>query len=116
MNLNVVFTGPAVMNDGKIVTRRELTQACVACGITIQSSVRKDTNFLVASREDTVKAQNAAMRGLAVMPYESFIASFLSGVELTGAGKPDPFTDVVKIRGSSREFQGQEQLGLLDVL
>lgn len=116
MNLNVVFTGPAVIEGGKIVTRAVLTQACVDHGFTIQSSVRKDTNLLVASRTDTVKAQNAALRGLAVMPYESFIASFLNGVELTGAGTPDPFTDVVRTKRNTTAFFDPKQLALLDML
>ncbi|MCO5157911.1 MAG: hypothetical protein M9945_14375 [Aquamicrobium sp.] len=116
MHINVVFTGPAVTSGGKIITRKELTQACTAAGLTVQSTVRRDTDFLVSSRTDTVKARNAKLRGLTVMPYESFINGFLDGVELSGAGTFDPFTDVVAKKRRPPAFSDGEQLALMDVL
>lgn len=94
--LNVVFTGPAFDNGGHSVVRADLIQACKATGkFVVQSSVRVDTDLLVASRTDTVKAKSAAEKGLQVLSYPQFIRSFLSTVDLKLGAKPNRFTDLV---------------------
>ena len=66
--MNVVFTGPAFDSEGKSVLRADLTYACIVKGnLTVQDGIQADTNALVASRTDTVKAMNAAKRGIAVL-------------------------------------------------
>ncbi len=93
---NVVFTGPAFDNAGHAVVRADLIAACKATGkLAVQSSVRPDTNPIVASRTDTVKAKAAAARGLTVLTYPQFIRSFLSNVDLKLGAKPNRFTDLV---------------------
>ena len=94
--LNVVFTGPAFDNGGHAVVRADLIAACKATGkFAVQSSVRTDTDLLVASRTDTVNAKSAKERGIEVLSYPQFIRSFLSDVDLKRGAKPDKFTDLV---------------------
>ena len=72
--MNVVFTGPAFDSEGKSVLRADLSYACIVKGnLTVQDGIQADTNALVASRTDTVKAMNAAKRGIAVLTYPEFI-------------------------------------------
>src|SRR5271157_5732304 len=96
--MNLVFTGPAFDNGGHGVVRADLIAACKATGkFNVQSFVRADTDLLVASRTDTVKAKNAKERGLEVLSYPQFIRSFLSTVELKRGAKPDKYTDLVDL-------------------
>jgi hypothetical protein len=94
--LNVVFTGPAFDNAGHAVVRADLIEACKATGkFAVQSAVKPNTDLLVASRTDTVKAKAAAAKGLEVITYPQFIRSFLSNVELKTGAKPNRYTDQV---------------------
>jgi hypothetical protein len=94
--MNVVFTGPAFDNGGHAVVRADLVAACEATGkFAVQSSVRMDTDLLVASRTDTVKARSAKERGVEVLSYPQFIRSFLSDVDLKRGSKPDKLNDLL---------------------
>jgi hypothetical protein len=93
--MNIVFTGPAFDNNGQSVVRDNLVSACAACGHVVQRAVKPDTDLLIASRTDTVKAKMAAGRGLTVMTYPSFIAKFLGSVEVPRGAKPNKYIDVV---------------------
>lgn len=78
--LNVVFTGPAFDKNGNSVLRADLAYACtLKGGIAVQNAVKPDTNVLIASRKDTVKAKAADQRGVAVFTYPEFISRFLAG-------------------------------------
>lgn len=72
--INVVFTGPASDAENSPILRADLTAAAVEAGMTVQRAVRADTHMLVASRVDTVKAREAAHRGLVVVSYPTFLA------------------------------------------
>jgi len=101
--MNVVFTGPAAFGN-QVVYRRVLEEACEKRGnIRVQKSVNADTNFLVASRIDTVKAQRAVESGIAVLDYEDFIGKFLAGIEFANAGEPHPIVDKFPKFGSLEE-------------
>lgn len=94
--MKVVFTGPAFDNTGHSIVREDLIAACAGTGkFQVQASVRKDTELVVASRTDTVKAKAASARGLTVLTYPQFINRFLAGVELNRGSRPNKFTDVV---------------------
>jgi hypothetical protein len=94
--LGVVFTGPAVDNAGRSITRAALTHACMKVGaFEVQPSIRATTKILVASRKDTVKARHAAERGLPVMTYPEFINHYLKEVPIESAGQFNPWTDKV---------------------
>ena len=94
--MNVVFTGPAIDGNGHSIVRAQLTMACQAKGnLRVQASVRPDTDVLVASRTDTVKAKTAAARGVAVFTYPEFINRFLTKVEIVTGGKPSKYVDAV---------------------
>jgi hypothetical protein len=94
--IKVAFTGPAFDNAGHSVVRADLIAACQMTGkFAVQSSVRPDTNLLVASRTDTVKAKAAAEKGIGVLTYPQFIRSFLSNVEIKKGAKPNRYTDLV---------------------
>lgn len=90
--LNVVFTGPAVNGAGSLILRDNLIKACSA-KMVVQKSVTGETNLLVASRTDTVKAKKAAARGVDVMGYPEFLARYLDGVCIETAGKASPWVD-----------------------
>ena len=95
--MNVVFTGPAFDSLGQSVARSNLISACKAVGYVVQSSVRGDTDLLVASRTDTVKAKTAEGQGKKVMTYPEFIGQFLSGIEIPTEGRPVKYTDQVDL-------------------
>lgn len=92
---HVVFTGPAKFN-GEPVVRSDLTSAAVKAGYVVRDKVDAQTNLLVASRTDTVKAKAAEAMGITVIDYQMF------GVILQQAGqpilksgeKPNPYVDV----------------------
>ena len=89
----IVFTGPGIGLHDEPITRAELKAAAEARGHTIRQSVTLDTEMLVASRTDTVKARRAAERGILVIDYKAFVAECLDGrVPRTGA-QPDLFID-----------------------
>ena len=115
--MNVVFTGPAFDSEGKSVLRADLTYACIVKGnLTVQDGIQADTNALVASRTDTVKAMNAAKRGIAVLTYQEFIANFLRGVEIKKGGKPNKYTDQIDLDLLVPDFTDGSLLEKLDVL
>jgi hypothetical protein len=92
--MGVVFTGPAVDNAGRSITRAALTSACAkAGGFEVQPSIRVSTHLLVASRKDTVKAKRAAERGLPVLTYPEFINHYLKEVPIESVGTFNPWTD-----------------------
>ena len=77
--MNIVFTGPGTGLDGAPVTRAALKTAAEAKGHTVRASLTLDTEMLVASRTDTVKACKAAQRGVLVVDYPTFVAECLDG-------------------------------------
>lgn len=89
--LKVVFTGPAVDRNGKSVVRADLVEACIKLGIIVQTRVGADTNLLVASRTDTVKARAAV--SIPTVDYPTFITWIFGGsIDATGRDA-DPFVD-----------------------
>lgn len=115
--LRVVFTGPAVDGYGNSILRANLIDACLSTGeIDVQSSVRKDTHAVVASRTDTVKAKGAASRGLIVLTYPEFIARYLRGVKIPTNGAANPYTDKIDPDLLVPDFTGGKALADLDVL
>lgn len=94
--ISVVFTGPAVDNAGRSITRAALTNACMQVGtFEVHPSIRTTTHLLVASRKDTVKAKRAAERGLPVLTYPEFINHYLKEVPIEAGGQFNPWTDKV---------------------
>jgi hypothetical protein len=113
----VVFTGPAFDGNGNSIIRADLTHACMKKGnLRVQNRVLGDTDILVASRGDTVKAKGASQRGIAVFTYAEFISRFLQGVELTTGGKANSFVDSVKTAKSYPQFVSGAALAQIDVL
>jgi hypothetical protein len=116
-SMNVVFTGPAFDSNGHSIVRSELAYACLCKGnLSVQSSVRGDTDVLVASRTDTVKAKNASLRGIAVFTYPEFIAKFLQDVPIKLGGKPNHYTDKVDTDLLVPDFTKGKSLEQLDLL
>jgi len=93
--MNIVFTGPASDVAGFSVVRSDLIAACAASGHAVQRAVKPDTDLLVASRTDTVKAKAALLRGVEVMTYPTFLAKVLGSVAIPRGSRPDKYTDVV---------------------
>jgi hypothetical protein len=102
--MKVVFTGPAVDNAGHSITRDNLTLACKKAGVTVQTAVRQDTELLVASRKDTVKAKNAGATGLTVLTYPEFIGRYLRTVDIVHGGTPNRYTDKVDLDMLAPDF------------
>ena len=82
----------------------------------VQSSVRSDTNMVVASRLDTVKAKSAASRGLPVVTFPEFIAQFLGAVEMERGAVPNKYTGSVIQDMLVPVFVKFSQLEAIDVL
>lgn len=118
--MNVVFTGPAVTGEGAMITRANLAKACMQKGnLTVQPSVRADTDVLVASRTDTLKAKKAQERGITVLTYPEFINHFLGQVELAADGHFNPYTVAWKHLDKDLlvpDFTDPEELALIDLL
>ena len=92
--LKVVFTGAAVDSYGRTVARDNLISACTEKGgIFVQTKVDANTNMLVASRVDTIKAKAAKAKGIPVVTYPQFISGFLRGAPLKTGGQLNPYTD-----------------------
>lgn len=91
--MKVVFTGAAMNPDGSNVVRAALQSACAELGMVMQKSVQKDTELLVASRTDTVKAMAAEQRGIKVMSYPDFITKYLGGHVENADHKADAIVD-----------------------
>jgi BRCA1 C Terminus (BRCT) domain. len=116
--MRVVLTGPAIDGCGKAILRANLIKACKEAGIEVQGSVRADTTLLVASRTDTVKAKAAESRGIPVVTYPQFIATFLRGINIEEGGAPNPYTDKVNLDMLVPDFTNgkQVELELMDIL
>jgi hypothetical protein len=72
------------------------------------------TDMLVASRIDTAKASKAADRGITIMTYPEFIATFLAGVTIPKNGTANRYVDAFRaVRASFAP--SQEALATLDV-
>jgi NAD-dependent DNA ligase len=69
----IVVTGRAYSN-GRFIERDHLTQMCNIRGIVIESKISRNTQFLVASRKDTMKAQEARYENVPVLTYDQFFA------------------------------------------
>lgn len=113
--IRVVFTGPAFDSAGHSIIRNDLMIACKGIA-TVQSSVQPDTEYVVASRKDTVKAKKAAMRGIPVLAYPEFIARFLTGVAIRTGSKPCKYTDKIDVDSLVPVFLTGEQLATIDSL
>lgn len=94
--MRVCFTGPAIDSIGNSILRADLIDACKELELIVHSSVRADTDVLVASRTDTTKAQNAVKRGVKVMGYPEFINRVLGGREIKSSGRLNLYTDYAK--------------------
>lgn len=115
--MNVVFTGPAFDSSGRSVIRADLTYACIEKGyLVVQSGIQADTDILVASRLDTVKAKHAAIRGVKVYTYPEFIAQYLSGVPIKAGGVANKYTDVVDRDLLVPSFADYKTLEIADIL
>ena len=91
--MNIVFTGPGSGLHHEPITRAELKAAAEAMGHTVRQSVTLDTEMLVASRTDTIKAQKAMARGITVVDYQTFVAECLDGEVERSNAQPDLFVD-----------------------
>lgn len=116
MMMKVVLTGPAVDGCGKSILRANLIKACKEAGVEVQPRVSPDTDALVASRTDTVKAAAAKNLGLPVITYPQFIATYLRGVEIEEGGIANPYTDRVDPDLLVPDFTNGGQLEVLDQL
>jgi len=100
--LKVVLTGPAHDDIGNPVLRAVLVKACQERGLIVQPHFCRDTDLLVASRVDTVKARKAALTGLPVLDYPTFIQTYqLSPGPSTGL-PADPYVDTHKVSPPDR--------------
>jgi hypothetical protein len=87
-----------------------LISACAEKGkLHVQSSVRGDTDVLVASLTDTVKAKAAHARGVAVLTYPEFISRFMRNVELKRGSKPNHYVDAVDLDLLVPDFVGEQK-------
>lgn len=94
--LSVVFTGPAIDGEGRSIVRENLIDACNKTGtMSVAARVTKETDFLVASRTDTIKALAASQRGVTVLTYPEFINRYLKGVSIEKGAKPNRYTDYI---------------------
>jgi len=94
--MRVCFTGPAIDSLGNSILRADLIDACKEHELVVHSSVRSDTQVLVASRTDTTKAASAVKRGIKVMGYPEFINRVLGGKEIKSSGRMNLYTDYAK--------------------
>jgi hypothetical protein len=117
--MRVCFTGPAIDEKGATILRADLIDACKVCNHDVHSTVRQDTEVLVASRTDTTKARAAARRGVAVIGYPEFIRFALSGTTVQNSGRVNLYTDFAKSIAKYLlvpEFGPTSQLALVDQL
>ena len=93
--MNVVFTGPAIDIAGNFIVRADLALVCGSKGINVQPAVKPDTELLVASRSDTVKAKRAQGCGKKVMTYPEFLACYLPDLGVPKQSAPNRYIDKV---------------------
>lgn len=72
--VRIVLTGKATDHVGNFIDRDTLTQWLTSKGHMVCGKVDHYTDVLVASRVDTVKAREAANRGITVKSYTQFLA------------------------------------------
>ena len=114
--MNVVFTGPAFDTDGASIVRADLTYACIQRGgITVQPLIDAATDLLVASRIDTVKTSKAADKGITIMTYPEFIATFLPGVTIPKNGTANRYVDAFRAV-AAMSAPAQDILASMDAL
>ena len=106
--MNIVFTGPGSGLHHESITRAELKAAAEARGHTVRQSVTLDTEMLVASRTDTIKAQKAMARGITVVDYQTFVAECLDGIVPRTGAQPGLFIDSLP-RGSHKPSKPVQQ-------
>lgn len=73
----VCFTGPGHDRTGATITRKDLAELATAAGHTVQTGVTEDTDLLVSSRDDTLKAKKAKALEVPVTGYSQFIEDYL---------------------------------------
>lgn len=93
--MNVVLTGPAKDGQGNAIVRADLVAALAKVGISVRSKVDLTTDYLVASRTDTVKAKTAQSLGVEVLTYPQLITLALAqgDFKIEKIGTPDPYVD-----------------------
>lgn len=97
----VVFTGAAALSDDRKLLRAALTKAANKAGIAVLPTWKPTCDYLVASRNDTVKARGAEAAGKTVFSYDQFVKHLSDlGVdafaeEFTAGVKPNQYTDIV---------------------
>jgi len=69
---NIVFTGKGENPKGDFVVRAECERLAEEKGHHIQRGVTRSTDYLVAARHDTVKADKAREFGTHVITYKQF--------------------------------------------
>jgi hypothetical protein len=114
--MNVVFTGPAFDSNGASIVRADLTYACIQRGgIVVQPRIDAATELLVASRIDTVKASKAADKGVTIMTYPEFIATFLPDIAIPKNGAANRYVDAFRAVAAMSAPE-QEVLASMDAL
>lgn len=76
---NIVFTGNAHSPNGTKTIRSEVEALAKKNGHAIQRSVGRNTDYLVATRTDTVKAEKAREFGTHVIGYDEFYSLLKTG-------------------------------------
>lgn len=93
--MNIVFTGTAYDRKGTQILRADLASHAEDLGYTVQRSVQKSTQMLVASRVDTVKARKAEQAGIEVIDYPTFLEGYLYVDTIPASGsKPERYVDL----------------------
>lgn len=87
--MRVVLTGPARDAQGNPVLRADLVEKAKAAGLFVQTEFGPDTQLVVASRFDTLKAQGAAKAGIPMVGYAEFI-QLLGGVPQAAKSRHTP--------------------------
>lgn len=93
VGLKVVFTGAAFGPDGQAILRSDLKAACISLGMVVYDNYTRGVDLLVASRKDTTKAQKAALHGVTVTTYPSFITEFNVVIQASTKAPRCPYVD-----------------------
>lgn len=71
--MNLVFTGIYKNRNGRrVMTRTEVVAQATRNDHRVQDTVDPSTDYLIASRSDTSKAQLAATMGVPVLSYQEY--------------------------------------------
>lgn len=76
---NIVFTGDAYSPNGVKTLRSEVEKLAKEKGHNIQRQVANNTDYLVATRFDTTKADRARERKAHIIGYDEFYSLLKSG-------------------------------------